>query len=352
MDDTLALRLAEIESAFDETEAALSDPETLANPAMLAELGKRHADLRVVVADIRQLHRLRADLEEARAMADDPDMADMARELAGEIGEIEARVKLALIPTDPADAKDVILEIRSAAGGDEAAIWAGDLFRMYERYADRNGLEIEPLDSSPSEAGGYDKVTVAVKGKGAYSRLKYEAGVHRVQRVPKTESQGRIHTSTATVAVLPEVEEVDVEIDPNDLKVDVYRSTGPGGQSVNTTDSAVRLTHLPTSLVVTVQDEKSQLQNKEKAMRILRARLYQMELERQQSELAGARRSQVGSGERSEKIRTYNFKENRVTDHRIGLTLKRLDQVLEGDLDEFITALSADEQATRLAEGV
>jgi peptide chain release factor 1 len=207
------------------------------------------------------------------------------------------------------------------------------------------------MDSSPSEAGGFDKVTVAIKGRGAYSRMKFEAGVHRVQRVPKTESQGRIHTSTATVAVLPEVEEVEVEIDPNDVKVDVYRSTGPGGQSVNTTDSAVRLTHLPTSLVVTVQDEKSQLQNKEKAMRILRARLYQMELERRQSELAGARRSQVGSGERSEKIRTYNFKENRVTDHRIGLTLKRLDQVLDGDLEEFVVALSADEQAARLAEG-
>jgi peptide chain release factor 1 len=222
---------------------------------------------------------------------------------------------------------------------------------MYERYADRSGLEVESMDSSPSEAGGFDKVTVAIKGKGAYSKMKFEAGVHRVQRVPKTESQGRIHTSTATVAVLPEVEEVEVEIDPNDVKVDVYRSTGPGGQSVNTTDSAVRLTHIPTSLVVTVQDEKSQLQNKEKAMRILRARLYQMELERRQSELAGARRSQVGSGERSEKIRTYNFKENRVTDHRIGLTLKRLDQVLDGDLEEFVTALSADEQAARLAEG-
>jgi peptide chain release factor 1 len=352
MDDTLERRLAEIESAFEETEAALSDPETLANPGMLAELGKRHSDLREVVADIRQLRRLRADLEEARAMADDPDMADLARELAGEIESIEARVRLSLIPTDPADAKDVILEIRSAAGGDEAAIWAGDLLRMYERYADRIGLEVEPLGSSPSEAGGYDKVTVAIKGKGAYSRMKYEAGVHRVQRVPKTESQGRIHTSTATVAVLPEVEEVEVDIDPNDLKVDVYRSTGPGGQSVNTTDSAVRLTHLPSSLVVTVQDEKSQLQNKEKAMRILRARLYQLESERQQSEVAGARRSQVGSGERSEKIRTYNFKENRVTDHRVGLTLKRLDQVLDGDLEEFVNALSADEQATRLAEGV
>jgi peptide chain release factor 1 len=278
-------------------------------------------------------------------------MAALARELEAEIEEIEERVTLALVPTDPADAKDVIVEIRSAAGGDEAALWAGDLLRMYERYADRSGLEVESMDSSPSEVGGFDKVTVAIKGRGAYSKMKYEAGVHRVQRVPKTESQGRIHTSTATVAVLPEVEDVEVEIDPNDVKVDVYRSTGPGGQSVNTTDSAVRLTHIPTSLVVTVQDEKSQLQNKEKAMRILRARLYQMELERQQSELAGARRSQVGSGERSEKIRTYNFKENRVTDHRIGLTLKRLDQVLDGDLEEFVTALSADEQAARLAEG-
>jgi peptide chain release factor 1 len=284
-------------------------------------------------------------------MGEDPEMAAMARELEAEIEEIEQRVTLALVPSDPADAKDVIVEIRSAAGGDEAALWAGDLLRMYERYADRSGLEVESMDSSPSEAGGFDKVTVAIKGKGAYSKMKFEAGVHRVQRVPKTESQGRIHTSTATVAVLPEVEEVEVEIDPNDVKVDVYRSTGPGGQSVNTTDSAVRLTHIPTSLVVTVQDEKSQLQNKEKAMRILRARLYQMELERRQSELAGARRSQVGSGERSEKIRTYNFKENRVTDHRIGLTLKRLDQVLDGDLEEFVTALSADEQAARLAEG-
>jgi peptide chain release factor 1 len=351
MDDTLSRRLDEIESVFEETEAALADPATLSDPAALAELGKRHADLRDVVADVRRLRQARADLEVAMEMGEDAEMAALARELEAEIEEIEARVTLALVPSDPADAKDVIVEIRSAAGGDEAAIWAGDLLRMYERYADRTGLEVESMDSSPSEAGGFDKVTVAIKGRGAYSRMKYEAGVHRVQRVPKTESQGRIHTSTATVAVLPEVEEVEVEIDPNDVKVDVYRSTGPGGQSVNTTDSAVRLTHIPTSLVVTVQDEKSQLQNKEKAMRILRARLYQMELERQQSVLAGARRSQVGSGERSEKIRTYNFKENRVTDHRIGLTLKRLDQVLDGDLEEFVTALSADEQAARLAEG-
>jgi peptide chain release factor 1 len=284
-------------------------------------------------------------------MSEDPDMARLAEDLSAEVETLEGRIKLALVPADPADAKDVIVEIRSAAGGDEASIWAGDLLRMYERYADRNGFKIEAMDSSPSESGGFDKVTVAVKGKNAYSRMKYEAGVHRVQRVPKTESQGRIHTSTATVAVLPEVGEVEIEIDPNDVKTDVYRSTGPGGQSVNTTDSAVRLTHLPTGLVVTCQDEKSQLQNKEKAMRILRARLYQLELDRQQSELAGERKSQVGSGGRSEKIRTYNYKENRVTDHRIGLTLKRLDQVLEGDLDELVEALAADEQATRLAEG-
>jgi peptide chain release factor 1 len=352
MDETLAARLAEIEAVFEETEAALGDPETLADSSLLAELGKRHADLREVVADIRRLRQVGEDLDEARGMDDDPDMAALAKELTAEIEQLESRVRSALVPTDPADARDVIVEIRSAAGGDEAAIWAGDLLRMYERYADRNGFKMEPMESSPSEAGGYDKVIVAVKGKGAYSRMKYEAGVHRVQRVPKTESQGRIHTSTATVAVLPEAEEVEVEIDPSDVKVDVYRSTGPGGQSVNTTDSAVRLTHLPTGLVVTCQDEKSQLQNKEKAMRILRARLYQMELERRQSELAGARRSQVGSGERSEKIRTYNFKENRVTDHRIGLTLKRLNQVLDGDLDEFVAALTTDEHASRLADGV
>jgi len=351
MDESLAARLAEIEAVFEETETSLGDPETLADSSLLAELGKRHSDLRDVVVDIRRLRQAQTDLDEARAMDDDPDMVALAGELTAEIEQLERRVTSALVPADPTDEKDVIVEIRSAAGGDEAAIWAGDLLRMYHRYADRNGLEVEPMDSSPSEAGGYDKVTVALKGKGAYSRMKYEAGVHRVQRVPKTESQGRIHTSTATVAVLPEAEEVEVEIDPADVKIDVYRSTGPGGQSVNTTDSAVRLTHLPTGTVVTCQDEKSQLQNKEKAMRILRARLYQRELERRQSEVAGARRSQVGSGRRSEKIRTYNFKENRVTDHRIGLTLKRLDQVLDGDLDEFVTALTTDEQATRLADG-
>jgi peptide chain release factor 1 len=351
MDEALGKRLAGIESAYEETEALLADPEVLADPSQLAELGKRHADLRDVVSAIRRLRQVETDLEAARQMSEDPDMAKLAGDLSEELEDLEERIRIALVPRDPADERDVIVEIRSAAGGDEAAIWAGDLLRMYERYAERNGFKVEMMDSSPSEAGGYDKVTVAVKGRNAYSKMRYEAGVHRVQRVPKTESQGRIHTSTATVAVLPEVEELEVDIDSNDVKIDVYRSTGPGGQSVNTTDSAVRLTHLPTGLVVTCQDEKSQLQNKDKAMRILRARLYQMELERQQSELAGARRSQVGSGERSEKIRTYNYKENRVTDHRIGLTIKRLDQVLEGDLDQFVDALAADEQALRLAGG-
>ncbi|HLF43867.1 MAG TPA: peptide chain release factor 1 [Acidimicrobiia bacterium] len=352
MDPNVEARLDEIESAFAETEALLSDPDVYTDLPRLADLGRRNAELRDVVADIRRWREASADLDEAEDMADDPDMARLVAELSEEIEALEERIRAALVPTDPNDDKDVIVEIRSAAGGDEAAIWAGDLLRMYERYADRHGFRLEAMESSPSEAGGFDKVTVAVKGRGAFSRMKYEAGVHRVQRVPRTESQGRVHTSTATVAVLPEVEEVEVDIDPNDVKIDVYRSTGPGGQSVNTTDSAVRLTHIPTGEVVTCQDEKSQLQNKEKAMRILRARLYQMELERQHSEVAGARRSQVGSGGRSEKIRTYNYKDNRVTDHRIGLTLRRLDQVLEGDLDELVDAMAADEQATLLRAGV
>ncbi len=351
MDPAMEIRLGEIEDVFEEVEASLGDPEVLSDPTKLAELGKRHADLREVVGDIRRWRQVKTDLAEAREMASDPDMAALAEELVSEIEGIEDRIRVALIPTDPNDKKDVILEIRSAAGGDEAAIWAGDLLRMYEKYADRLGFKIEGLDSSPSETGGYDKVIVAVKGRGAYSKLKYEAGVHRVQRVPKTESQGRIHTSTATVAVLPEAEEVDIRIDPSEVRVDVYRSTGPGGQSVNTTDSAVRLTHEPSGLVVSMQDEKSQLQNKEKAWRVLRSRLLQAEQERAQAELAGERRTQVGTGGRSEKIRTYNYKDNRVTDHRIGLTIRRLDQILEGDLDGFVDALAADEQAQLLAKG-
>ncbi|MGD2060312.1 MAG: peptide chain release factor 1 [Acidimicrobiia bacterium] len=350
MDQALSDRFAEIETAFEEVERSLGDPEVLSDPAQLAELGKRHSDLKDIVADIRRWRQAHIDLGEAREMMDDPDMAQIARELEKQIPALEERIKRALVPKDPNDSKDVIVEIRSGVGGDEASLWAGDLLRMYHKYTEHLGFRMEIMEASESETGGYDKVTASVKGDGAYSKLKYEGGVHRVQRVPKTESQGRVHTSTATVAVLPEAEELDIEIDPNDVRVDVYRSTGPGGQSVNTTDSAVRLTHEPSGIVVSMQDEKSQLQNKEKAWRVLRARLMQLEQEKAAAELAGARKSQVGTGGRSEKIRTYNYKDNRVTDHRIGLTIKRLDAVLEGDLDDFVDALAAAEQAEKLAE--
>ena len=350
MDPTLGERFAEIEAVFDEVEASLADPDVLADPSRLAELGKKHADMKDMVSDIRRWRQAQQDLNEAKEMSDDPDMAQMARDLEVEIEDLEERVKMSLVPKDPNDDKDVIVEIRSGVGGDEASIWAGDLLRMYQKFTERLGFRMEEMEASESETGGYDKVTVSVKGRGAFSRLKYEGGVHRVQRVPKTESQGRVHTSTATVAVLPEAEEVDIDIDPNDVRVDVYRSTGPGGQSVNTTDSAVRLTHLPSGIVVSMQDEKSQLQNKDKAWRVLRSRLLQMEQEKAAAEQAGARKSQVGTGDRSEKIRTYNYKDNRVTDHRIGLTIKRLDSVLEGDLTDIVDALTAAEQAEKLAE--
>jgi peptide chain release factor 1 len=349
MDQSLDERFAEIEAIFDDVESSLADPEVLSDPSQLAELGKKHSDLKDTVADIRRWRQANVDLGEAHEMSDDPDMAQMARELESEITRLEEKIKRELVPKDPNDEKDVIVEIRAGVGGDEASIWAGDLLRMYQKYTEHMGFRMEEMEAAESETGGYDKVTVSVKGDNAYSRLKYEGGVHRVQRVPKTESQGRVHTSTATVAVLPEADEVDIEIDPNDVRVDVYRSTGPGGQSVNTTDSAVRLTHEPTGLVVSMQDEKSQFQNKEKAWRVLRSRLLQMEQEKAAAELAGARKSQVGTGGRSEKIRTYNYKDNRVTDHRIGLTLKRLDAVLEGDLDDIVDALAAAEQAELLA---
>jgi peptide chain release factor 1 len=253
-----------------------------------------------------------------------------------------------MVERDPNDSKNVLVEIRAGTGGDEAALFAGDLFKMLTRYAEQRGFATEVISQSPAEVGGFKEVTFAIKGEGAYSVFKYEAGTHRVQRVPKTESQGRIHTSTATVAVLPEAEEVEVDLDPNDLQVDVYRSSGPGGQSVNTTDSAVRLTHKPTGIVVSMQDEKSQLQNREKALRVLRARLYEQKLAEQHAEIASERRSQVGSGERSEKIRTYNFPQSRVTDHRVNLTAHNLDQLLAGDLREFTDALAAEEKRQRL----
>ena len=348
LEPALNARLNEMAAALAGVENEMAA--SAADPSRYAELGKRHSDLSPAVALFRQLQAVVADRDDALALSrTDHEFATMAEEKEAEAKSLAARLKAELNPADPSDQKDVIIEVRAAAGGDEAAIWAGDLLRMYERYAERHGYRIEPMDSSPSEAGGYSKVTVAVKGRGAFSRFKHEGGVHRVQRVPKTEAQGRIHTSTATVAVLPEADEVDVEIDPSDVRVDVFRSQGPGGQSVNTTDSAVRLTHIPTGLVVSCQDEKSQLQNKEKAFRILRARLFQLKQEEMQAELSGARRAQVGSGERSEKIRTYNYKESRVTDHRIGLTIRRLDQVLEGDLDELVGAMAAQEEAERLA---
>jgi peptide chain release factor 1 len=295
---------------------------------------------------VQELRSVRADLEAAR---EDADLAELVPDLEARAVHLEDELRLAMVPSDPADHKDVILEVRQGVGGDEAALWAGDVYRMLARYAERQGFKVEELGSSPSDGGGYKEVTFAVKGDGAYRTFKWEGGTHRVQRVPETESQGRIHTSTATVAVMPEAEEVEVNIDPNDLKIDVYRSTGPGGQSVNTTDSAVRITHVPTGVVVAMQDEKSQLQNKDKAMRVLRARLYERELELRRQELDATRRSQIGTGERAEKIRTYNFPENRLTDHRIKLTVHQLDRILQGELEEFTEALNSEERKLALS---
>jgi peptide chain release factor 1 len=319
------------------------------------DAGRRHAELKPLVAAYREWKKASQDLADAGdLLAAEPD-AEMREYLKSEIEEkqrlvddLASDIRVLLLPRDPNEGRNVIVEIQGTEGGEEANLWAGDLFRMYQRFAERSGLKLEILEQQPSEHGGYRDVTFVVKGEPAWSRFKYEGGPHRVQRVPATESQGRIHTSAATVAVLPEAEEVDVDIDPNDLEIDVFRATGPGGQSVNTTDSAVRITHKPTGLVVSCQDEKSQLQNKDKALRILRSRLLQVEQERQHAELSAARREQVKGGGRSEKIRTYNFKENRVTDHRVGLTLHALDRVLGGDLDDIVAALAADERTRQL----
>jgi peptide chain release factor 1 len=343
---TIESLVDELERSYQEAQERMSDPAVYNDRREAAEVGRRLKELEGAVRLAQEWRQVRDDLADART---DGELRELVPDLEQRLATVEDELKLALVPADPADRKDVIVEVRQGVGGDEAALWAGDLYRMLTRYAERRGFKVEELGSSPNDGGGYKEVTFAIKGDGAYSVFKWEGGTHRVQRVPETESQGRIHTSTATVAVMPEAEEVEVDLRDEDLKIDVYRSTGPGGQSVNTTDSAVRITHLPTGLVVAMQDEKSQLQNKEKAKRVLRARLYELERQRQQDELSEQRRSQIGSGERAEKIRTYNFPENRVTDHRIKLTTHQLDRVLEGELAEFTDSLNAEERRLQLA---
>jgi peptide chain release factor 1 len=350
-------RLAELDAELEKLEAQLPEIYASGDQRAARDAGRRHAELRPIVDTYRTYRAAEADLDDARELLAGEDDAEMRDYLTSEIEakeaqltELDTRLRDLLVPSDPNAGKNVIIEIRGGEGGEEGNLWAADLFHMYERYADLHRWKVEVLNTQPSDMGGFREITFVVKGDDAWARLKYEAGPHRVQRVPVTESQGRVHTSAATVAVLPEAEEIDIEIDPNDLEIDVYRSSGPGGQSVNTTDSAVRITHKPTKLVVTCQDEKSQLQNKEKAMRILRSRLYEAERERQEEELSSTRRNQVKSGGRSDKIRTYNFKENRVTDHRIGLTVHSLDQVLGGQLDPITDALAADERQQQLGD--
>jgi peptide chain release factor 1 len=346
---TIERLVDDLERSHAEAEERMSDPAVYSDRRVAAETGRRLKELEGAKQLADAWRQARSDLDASRG---DPELAGMTAELESEVDRLEDELKLALVERDPADEKDVLVEVRQGVGGDEAALWAGDLYRMLTRYAERRGYRTETLSTSENEAGGFKEVVFAVKGQGAFSVFKYEGGTHRVQRVPETESQGRVHTSTATVAVMPEAEDVEIEIEEKDLKIDVMRSTGPGGQSVNTTDSAVRITHLPTGIVVAMQDEKSQLQNRQKAMRVLRARLYEAERARRQAELDAARRSQIGGAERAEKIRTYNFPENRITDHRIKLTAHRLDQVLEGGLDEFTEALQAEDRRQALAASV
>jgi peptide chain release factor 1 len=342
----------QIEARFSELEGLMSDPEVIGDRQRYAEVGREYRELEPARRLAGEYRTLKDDLEGAQELlaedGDDPELRALVEEAPAKLEGLEEEIRLAMIERDPNDAKNVLVEIRAGTGGDEAALFAGDLYKMLSRYAEERGFSTEALSQSAAEVGGFKELTFAVKGEGAYSVFKYEGGTHRVQRVPETESQGRIHTSTATVAVLPEAEEVEVEVDPNDLQVDVYRSSGPGGQSVNTTDSAVRITHKPTGIVVSMQDEKSQLQNKERAMRVLRARLYERELAEQQAKVAAERKAQVGTGERSEKVRTYNFPQGRVTDHRIKLTSHDLDGVLGGALDQFTDALAAEERRQRL----
>ena len=343
---TIENLIEDLERSYGEVQQRMSDPSVYNDHREAADVGRRLKELETPYKLAQEWRAMRDDVEASLA---DPELKELVAESQQRLAELEEELKLALVAKDPTDERDVIVEIRQGVGGDEAAIWAGDVHRMLTRYAESRGYKTELLSANESESGGFKEVVFAVKGDGAYSVFKYEGGTHRVQRVPETESQGRIHTSTATVAVMPEVEEIEVDLDENDLKIDVYRSTGPGGQSVNTTDSAVRITHLPTGIVVAMQDEKSQLQNKAKALRVLRARIYEAERERQQAELSAARKSQIGSGERAEKIRTYNYPDSRATDHRVKVTLN-LEKVLPGGLDDFTEALQAEDRRRALEE--
>jgi peptide chain release factor 1 len=347
-------KLQKIEQKFERLEADLSDPNVLADPARFRSVAKERAQLEPLVEAYREFRKVRGDVRDHEALLEDrdPELRQMAKDelpaLQEKLAHLEDRLKILLLPKDPNDERDVILEIRAGAGGDEAGLFAAELLRMYLRYAERKGWRTTLMDSSANSAGGIKEASVTISGQGVYSNLKYESGVHRVQRVPATEAQGRVHTSTVTVAVMPEAEDVDVQINPADIEMDVMRSTGSGGQSVNTTDSAVRLTHKPTGVVVKCQQEKSQIKNRAMAMKILRTKLYEMELEKQQSERDAARRSQVGTGDRSEKIRTYNFPQDRLTDHRIGLTRHNLAAVMDGDIDDVIVACRTYFQAEAL----
>ena len=356
LDNSLHEKLITIEASLPEIEKQLSEIDISRDQKAYAEMAKKHSEVSTIVELFVQWKDISLETADAEELLQSETDEEMKSEFEGIISEnklkldpLIQKIKISLLPKDPSDDKDVLVEIRPGAGGEEAAIWVGDLYKMYTRFAERNGWNVEPIELTASDQGGYSKIIFAIKSKGVFSKLKFEAGAHRVQRIPKTESQGRVHTSIATVAILPEAEEVDLNIVDSDLKIDVYRSSGPGGQSVNTTDSAVRITHIPTGLVVTSQDEKSQLKNKNQAMRILRARLLKSEQDKAAAERAKDRKEQVGSGERSDKIRTYNYKDNRVSDHRINLTLKKLDQVLDGDLEEFVVGLIAENEAARLA---